>query len=87
MKLKMFGFDGDNANKASHGDDADSQSSLPDNKNFPPWGYGCFFIRSSWSDGGFVADVSLVVDLQVAHGEMITSVFARDLRHVREFQY
>lgn len=34
---------------------------------------------------GLVADVSLVVDLQGAHGEMIKGVSSKDLKRIREF--
>ena len=34
-KTENVGPDNDTANNTSHGDDVDSQSSLPDNKNFP----------------------------------------------------
>ncbi|XP_044974445.1 probable ubiquitin-conjugating enzyme E2 23 isoform X1 [Hordeum vulgare subsp. vulgare] len=106
-KTENVGPDGDNANNASHGDDIDSQSSLPDNKVRVLWIdgtemtedidsvvvvdrtflHGDMVASSSDPTGqmGLVADVSLVVDLQGAHGEMIKGVSAKDLRRIREF--
>uniref|UniRef100_A0ACD5VJG4 Uncharacterized protein n=1 Tax=Avena sativa TaxID=4498 RepID=A0ACD5VJG4_AVESA len=89
------------------GADADSQSSLPDNKVRVLWIdgtektedidsvavvdrsflHGDIVASSSDPTGqmGLVAHVSLLVDLQGAHGEIIKGVSAKDLRRVREF--